>query len=199
MSRPELLLFDLGGVLIDNIAFERLSAIPGIELDPAEIKSKWLASSTVRSFELGAISAETFAQAFVEEWNLPVEPELFLADFAGWPKGFYPGVPELIHSLRQQFRVACLSNSNAVHWRWFGSLGGHFDIALSSHLLGEIKPDSLCFERALQECRANRESVAFFDDSLENVLAARSLGLQSFHVCGIAQVNHVLLQSGWLQ
>jgi putative hydrolase of the HAD superfamily len=199
MSRPELLLFDLGGVLIDNVAFERLSATPGIGLDPTEIKSKWLASSTVRSFELGAISAEAFARAFVEEWSLPVEPELFLADFAGWPKGFYPGVPELLRNLRQLFRVACLSNSNAVHWQWFGSLGDHFDVALSSHLLGEIKPDALCFERALQECRATPESVAFFDDSLENVLAARSLGLQAFHVCGLAEVNRALLQSGWLQ
>ncbi len=199
MPRPELLLFDLGGVLIDNVAFERLSATPGIGLDEMEIKSKWLASSTVRSFELGTISPEAFARAFVDEWCLPIEPEFFLADFAGWPKGFYPGVPELLGDLRQQFKVACLSNSNSVHWEKFGNLAKHFDVSLSSHLLGAIKPDAPCFERALQECGASKESVAFFDDSLENVFAARALGLQAFHVCGFAQVNQVLLQSGWHQ
>jgi len=199
MARPELLLFDLGGVLIDNVAFERLSATPGIRLNATEIKSKWLASSTVRSFELGATSAEAFARAFVKEWSLPVEPEVFLAEFAGWPKGFYPGVPELLSLLRQQFRVACLSNSNSVHWEKFGQLAEHFDVALSSHLLQAIKPDALCFERALKACGESRQNVVFFDDSLENVVAARHFGIEAFHVCGLDQVNRALVQSGWLQ
>ena len=199
VPRPEVLLFDLGGVLVDNVAFARLSATPGIGMSEADIKSKWLASPVVRAFELGKISSEAFAQSFVDEWSLEVEPKVFLAHFAGWPKGFYPGAIELLASLRQQFRVACLSNSNSVHWERLGSLGEHFEVALSSHLIGTIKPDALCFKRAVQECRADTERVAFFDDSLENVVAARRLGLQSFHVCGLAEVKRSLVQSGWLQ
>ena len=199
VQRPEMLLFDLGGVLVDNVAFERLSATPGVGTNETEIKSRWLTSSTVRSFELGAISPEVFAKNFVNEWSLPVEPEVFLAEFASWPKGFYPGALELLARLRRQSKVGCLSNSNSVHWDRLGSLGEHFDVALSSHLLEAIKPDALCFERALRECGASRQHVAFFDDSLENVVAAREFGIQAFHVCGLAQVNRALVQSGWLQ
>ena len=198
VPRPEVLLFDLGGVLVDNVAFERLSANPAIGMTAADIKSKWLASPAVRAFELGTTSPEAFAQAFVDEWSLEVRPEVFLANFAEWPKGFYPGAIELLAKLRQQFRVACLSNSNPVHWERL-RLGEHFEVALSSHLLGAIKPDVLCFQRALQECCADAERVAFFDDSQENVVAARRLGLQAFHVCGLAQVRRSLEQSGWLQ
>ena len=85
-------------------------------MNETEFKSRWLTSSTVRSFELGAISPEVFAKNFVNEWSLPVEPEVFLAEFASWPKGFYPGALELLARLRRQSKVGCLSNSNSVHW-----------------------------------------------------------------------------------
>lgn len=196
MQRPELFLFDLGGVLVDNVAFERLGATPGIRLSETEIKSKWLSSSTVKSFELGIISPDAFGKAFVEEWHLPVAPEVFLADFSDWPRGFYAGALELLAQLRQESKVACLSNSNPVHWDKLGSLGEHFDVALSSHLIEAIKPDPQCFERALQECGVSRQRVAFFDDSLENVVAAREFGLQSFHVCGLEQVQRTLVLRG---
>ena len=101
MQRPEVFLFDLGGVLVDNVAFERLSSTPGVGMNETEIKSKWLASSTVRSFELGVISPEAFAKDFVDEWSLSAEPEVFLAEFASWPKGFYPGALELLARLRR--------------------------------------------------------------------------------------------------
>ena len=42
------------------------------------------------------------------------------SSFAGWARGFHPGAEELLSELRQQHRVACLSNSNEIHWRAFG-------------------------------------------------------------------------------
>ena len=200
VQRPKVLLFDLGGVLVDNVAFERLSAIPHLGMTEAQIKSKWLTSATVRSFELGASTPTSFAESFIGEWGLLVEPAQFLEEFAAWPKGFYPGAVELLGALRRQFRVACLSNSNPVHWERLGDgLKKHFAPALSSHLLKALKPDARCFERALQECGVPSHQVAFFDDSFENVIAARALGLQAHHVCGLAQVRGTLEESGWLQ
>jgi HAD superfamily hydrolase (TIGR01509 family) len=129
-----------------------------------------------------------------------MKPASFLVDIANWPKGFYPGAVELLAKLRQEFRVACLSNSNAVHWQRFSSLGEHFDVALSSHLLKAIKPDPLCFARP-PPARATPVggSVAFFDDSLENVVAAKEFGLQAFHVSGLAGVRGALVEAGWLR
>jgi FMN phosphatase YigB (HAD superfamily) len=38
----------------------------------------------------------------------------------------------------------------------------------------------------------------FFDDSLTNVVAARSLGIETFHVNGLAEVQRVLEEQRWL-
>jgi putative hydrolase of the HAD superfamily len=123
----------------------------------------------------------------------------FLEAFTYWPKGLYAGASSLLATLRKRYFVACLSNSNELHWRRFNGFCEHFDLALSSHLLGEVKPDSQCFKRALKECNAIASEVAFFDDSLVNVTAARSLGIEAFHVNGLAEVQCALSEKGWLQ
>jgi HAD superfamily hydrolase (TIGR01509 family) len=198
MRRPAVLLFDLGGVLVENVGFERLNALLPMSLPLEELKTRWLASTAVRSFEVGACSSDSFASALVEEWQLALSPSAFIEAFASWPKGLYPGAVELLSQLRSRYTLACLSNSNSIHWERFAGFHEQFEIALSSHLLGELKPDVACFARALQECRAEASHVAFFDDSLTNVTAARSLGMQAFHVNGLQEVRCALAAEGWL-
>ena len=125
-----------------------------------------------------------------------IQPKRFLAEFTRWPKGAYPGATDLLTTLRRTCRIGCLSNSNALHWARFGELLSHFDIALSSHLLGAIKPDHACFMRALQECGVEARDVAFFDDSQTNVEAARDLGMTAFHVNGLDGVRLGLEECG---
>ena len=197
-DRPDVLLFDLGGVLVENVGFDRLNALLPAPLPVEELKTRWLASAAVRDFEVGACSADRFACAFVDEWQIAVAPQEFLAAFASWPKGFYPGAVELLSGLRGRYTVACLSNSNAVHWERFAGFREHFEVRMSSHLLGEGKPDRACFERALRECRARPSQVAFFDDALVNVAAARTMGIRAFHVNGFEELRGALVSEGWL-
>jgi glucose-1-phosphatase len=198
MQRPAVLLFDLGGVLVENVGFERLNALLPRPLPLEELKTRWLASSAVRSFEVGACSSNSFASELVEEWQLTLSPSAFIEAFASWPKGLYPGASELLSQLRGRYALACLSNSNSIHWERFASFHEQFDISLSSHLLGELKPDPACFARALRECNAEASCVAFFDDSLTNVTAARSLGMKAFHVNGLQEARCALSTEGWL-
>lgn len=189
MSRSSVLLFDLGGVLVETSGFDRLNELLAKPIDLRALKDMWLASPAVRRFELGISSPDEFAQTLIVEWRLTCEPQTFLAEFVSWPKGFYPGVAELLAQLRQRYKVVCLSNSNVLHWAQMRSFLDHFHISLSSHLLGVIKPDADCFTRALQECDVPAAAVAFFDDSLANIASARELGIQSFHVNGFEQVD----------
>lgn len=198
MKRPNLLLFDLGGVLVENVCFERLNELSPSNLSNAEMKSKWLASFIVREFELGITSPQIFAARLIEEWRIPLDASTFLAEFASWPKAFYPGAVELLKHLRQQYTVACLSNSNAIHWQRFHGFREYFHVALSSHLMGLIKPDTACLARALHDCGADAEATIFFDDTLDNVDSARKLGIRAFHVCGLDEVEHVLREHSLL-
>jgi len=199
MTHPKLLLFDIGGVLVENVGFDRLNDLLPTRMSNAAIKSKWLSCPVVRDFELGLTSPETFAQRLLEKWNISLGVGAFLAAFTSWPKGFYPGAVELLQRLRQHYTVACLSNSNALHWERFDGFRQHFHVSLSSHLLGVIKPDEECFDRALRECDAAPREAIFFDDSLDNVHSARKLGIQAFHVCGLGEVHRALSESSLLQ
>jgi len=196
--QPAVLLFDLGGVLLENVGFERFNALLPSPIPSEELKTQWLTSPAVRSFEAGNCTAEIFARSVVSDWKLPLSPTSFLEAFTYWPRGLYAGASELLAELRERYVVACLSNSNEVHWQRFGGFREHFDFSLSSHLLGEVKPDPQCFRRALQECNTTAGEVAFFDDSLTNVTAARSLGIEAFHVNGLSEVRHSLADMGWL-
>lgn len=180
-ARPTLV-FDLGGVLLENATFARLAAL-GTGSGP-ELESRWLASPAVRTFERGESSPGAFAAAFVREWALSVSPEEFLAEFATWPSGLYPGASHLLARLRPRHRLACLSNSNAVHWHRFRGFLDAFDIALSSHLLGAVKPDAECFRRALDVLQVAPGDIVYFDDARENVDAASRLGLRAHQVVG---------------
>jgi HAD superfamily hydrolase (TIGR01509 family) len=195
---PAVLLFDLGGVLLENVGFERFSALLPSPMPLEELKTQWLASPAVRSFEAGNCTPEVFARNVVSDWQLPLSPGAFLEAFTYWPKGLYAGAPELLAALRERYVVACLSNSNEIHWERFNGFREHFDFSLSSHLLGEVKPDPECFRRAFQECNTTAGEVAFFDDSLTNITAARSLGIEAFHVNGLSEVRYALAMRGWL-
>lgn len=199
MSAGPLILFDLGGVLLENATFDRLSSLLQEPTNLKTIKARWLESPAVRSFELGEISAIDFASAFIGEWGIRLTPSAFLREFESWPSGLYPPAPETLRTLRRSYRVGCLSNSNEVHWRKFNGFSEHFDIALSSHLLGAIKPDDEAYLRALQKCDAAPASTWFFDDQLVNVETARRLGIRAYHVEGMTELQRVLRSEGLLE
>jgi len=198
VSRPAVLLFDLGGVLVENVGFERMNALLPTPILEEELKTLWLGSPAVRAFETGLCSPEAFAAGVVAEYRLQISAETFLEAFTGWPRGLYPGAEELLARLRLRYKVACLSNSNAMHWQRFGGFVDHFHVSLSSHLLGVVKPDAGCFAEALRHCNVDAADAAFFDDSYVNVEAARRFGLRAFHVNGLEEVRSALLAQGWL-
>ena len=192
MCDHSLLLFDLGGVLIENSTFKRLNHLMGEPKDFVALKHLWLTSPSVRRFELGDGSPYEFAVSFIAEWSICLSPEAFLEEFYPWPSDFYPEARNTLHFLRQKYRVGCLSNSNVLHWEKFGGFKDDFDIAISSHQLGAIKPDNEAFLKALETCSAKPSEVYFFDDSTANIYAAKSLGIKSFHVDGFDSLLNVL-------
>lgn len=182
MTTISCLLFDLGGVLIRNAAFDRLNALLPAPMELEALKTRLLKSPSYRAFELGNTPPESFAEALVAELGLRCTPSDFLAEFEAWPQGFYPGAIELLAKLRMKYKLACLSNSNVLHWARFGGFRDYFDVALSSHLLRLIKPDFACFQQALLECGKTPDEVLFFDDATLNVEAARACGIRSILV-----------------
>jgi putative hydrolase of the HAD superfamily len=190
-----LLLFDLGGVLVDVSGYRNLGTLLNVPLQEPEMLRQLRACPEIRAFETGRLSAPQFAERFVSAWHCTVSPEEFLRQFRGWTYGFYPGARELLAGLHGRHRLACLSNSNEAHWeRMEKELGvfSFFEAALSSHLLGCYKPDPEIFERAFSALRVEPRAVIFFDDLEANVEGARAAGARAYRVKGVAELQNCL-------
>jgi putative hydrolase of the HAD superfamily len=193
---PSVLLFDLGGVLVDNAIFEDLPDLLPTPLPKGDLHELWLSSPAVRRFERGEIDADAFAAQFVSEWGLTLAPSAFLERFATWPKGFFAGAGPLLTRLRRRYRIAYLSNSNAVHWRGFSDILSHADVAYASHICGLVKPDPALFRLVVDDLGCAPGDICFFDDSAGNVRAAQAFGLDAHLTVGVDQLTAKLQALG---
>ena len=177
------LLFDLGGVVVDYRGPERLAALSegALSLEGAHAA---LASDLLHAFERGEVSPEQFAQGMVENYRLPVSPQIFIEEFETWPERFLPGAREAIEALRGDYRLACLSNINIPHWRRAEALDlpPLFERAFLSHVIGARKPEPEIFAHALGELGGPAEAIVFFDDVPANVEVGGSPGLKAHPV-----------------
>jgi len=189
-------LFDLGGVLVENTGEQGLSSLLPYQLSRQEIWARWLASEAVRRFERGQISPQVFAARFIEEWRLELEPAAFIESFVAWPTGLFDGAAALVRNLRARHRVACLSNTNALHWARLPELPVLFDSIFASHLTGFLKPDREAFEHVLRELDVRAEAIWFFDDLLQNVEAACKIGIRAVQVATFAELEPALRARG---
>src|SRR3954469_1110572 len=198
MGSIDVVLFDLGGVLIDFGGVGPMKELSGIETDD-ELWRRWLTCRWVRSFERGECSADDFANGVVSDWGLSIAPDAFLAEFMMWPGSTYPGAEALVENVRKHMPVGCLSNTNALHWdtqfaKW--PILHSFDFRFLSFELGIVKPDRALFDRvaALLEIAPGR--VLFLDDNALNVEGAVDAGFVARHVKGVDEARAALVDSG---
>jgi putative hydrolase of the HAD superfamily len=200
-ARVKLLLFDLGGVLIDWAGPRELGQYLRTPSTQSEILQRWVECPHTDQFERGVLSPAEWAERFVDDWGVTLEPAEFLTVFRTWSRCVLPGARELLDSLRPRFRLAALSNSNTLHWdrnRNDLKVLELFEFAISSHEVGACKPDPAIFTVALERAVLPAEDVMFFDDLAANVEAACSLGIRGRQAKGVDGVRRCLEREGLL-
>ncbi len=196
----EIVLFDLGGVLLEVGGVGPMRELSGIGTDE-ELWARWLGCRWVRQLEAGRCTPEEFAAGVVADWELAVEPADFLATFGAWVNQPFPGAPELVAETGAAARIGCLSNTNAFQWdAHFGELPliGAFEFRYLSFELGLVKPDPAIFEAVAAALPASPESVLFLDDNAVNVEAAAAYGFAARHVRGVGEARRALVETGVL-
>ena len=198
MARPDVVVFDLGGVLAEFGGVERMRLLSGIH-DDDELWRRWLTCDWVRRFERGACTADAFAAGVVADWELAVTGEAFLTEFREWLVGPMPGAEELVADTKASLPVAVLCNTNQVHWE----AGAHawpllrmFDRAFLSFEIGMVKPDAEIFHHVVSALEVDAGSVLFLDDNQMNVDQAREAGLWAERVVGVSAAREVLVAAG---
>ncbi len=181
VTSTEVVLFDIGGVLIRLAGVDAWKKLIGID-DEAEVWRRWLHCPVVKEFERGNCSSHDFSTRMVEEHNLSLEPQDFLAAFKSWPSGFYEGAQKVVSDVVDHVRVGCFSNTSDVHWETQTDnqeLKGLFDIHFLSHKMGMVKPDAESFHHVIEELSCAAEAILFLDDNIINVDAARACGINA--------------------
>jgi putative hydrolase of the HAD superfamily len=197
----DIVLFDLGGVLIDFGGVAPMKELAGIE-DDDELWQRWLTCRWVRKFERGHCSGDDFATGVVGDWGLPIEAQTFLDAFRSWPGGPLPGADALLRDVQRTLPRGCLSNTNALHWRenfarW--PILDAFDFRFLSFELGYVKPDPELFDHVARLLRPSaRGRVLFLDDNSINVEGATTAGFTARQVRGVGEARQALVGMGVL-
>lgn len=167
----------------------------------AELWETWLTCPAVHAYESGKTSETEFADGVLAAFKSSLSPKTFLESFAAWPLGFYPGITDLLRTLRPEFTLGYLSNSNPIHYARFQKewdLNGYFDYPFASHLVGRAKPEAAVFEYVVQATRCNAGEIFFLDDNRINVEAARQVGMRAEIARGPGELRQQLVSAGAL-
>jgi len=182
----DLVLFDLGGVLIEVSGVRAMLELTGMESEE-DLWRRWLTCRWVRRFEGGRCSETEFAA--------------FLQAFQSWPTGPLPGAAELVAQTRERVATGCFSNTNALHW--YGHiagwpLAGLFDHRFLSFELGLLKPDTAAFAQVADLLGVPAERVLFLDDNAANVAGAAAAGFQAARAAGVDEARQRLAEAAVL-
>jgi len=196
----ELVLFDLGGVLIEVVGVRAMLELTGIA-NEEDLWRRWLTCRWVRRFESGGCSETEFAAGMVADWQLEISPAAFLEAFQAWPTGPLPGAAELVAQTRASVATGCFSNTNVLHWHdhiaaW--PLAGLFDHRFLSFELGLLKPDTAAFARVADRLEVPAERVLFLDDNEINVAGAAAAGFQAARAVGVDEARQHLAEAAVL-
>jgi putative hydrolase of the HAD superfamily len=197
MEPVAVVLFDLGGVLIDFGGIGPMGRLSGID-DVDEVWRRWLSCRWVRDFERGRCTSEAFAAGVVEDWGLPIDPADYLAEFGSWVGDALPGAAELVAEVQQAVPVGCLSNSNAEHWahraRW--PFLDELDHAFVSFQLGFVKPDRELFDEVARRLGVPPRQILFLDDNAINTEGAEAAGFRAARVRGPIEARAAVVEAG---
>lgn len=195
----EVVLFDLGGVLVELHGVGTMLSWLDHRLSADELWKLWLSSPVVRQFETGRVAPDEFADQIIHEMSLPVGKEEFLITFTSWVSGLFPGAMELVRRVPARFTRATLCNTSVLHWPRLMKeyeLEHAFHHHFASHLTGRIKPDHEAFQHVLDTLDCRPSAVFFLDDNSLNVEAAKKAGMHAARVRGPAEASRALVEAG---
>ena len=185
MPQETWFIFDLGNTVI-KLAYERV--LENVCRDAA-IKRDDLVDllekpGGYRDLERGGVNFADFYDFIADKAGYRGSLRDFRTIWADFFDGPMPGIENLLDRVRERYRVAFLSNSNEVHAevipRKYAALFHRDDRFIFSHRFHCAKPDPDIFRRALEVIGALPQHTIFVDDMIENVIAARAVGMRAY-------------------
>ena len=200
MLRPEAILFDLWGTLIDSAAFDpakgnaallaRADNPRGVTLEEVQDLGRRLVAATEPREEQSALEFtqgalfRILSDSFALRFHLPL-PEL---EWEFWNAALTvtqrSGVREMLEDVRRRGIRSCVISNSSFGARTIEKelmrqgIADHFEFIISSADYGIRKPDALIFEAALRRMEILPQKAWFAGDNVGyDVVGARAAGL----------------------
>lgn len=191
MKDIELILFDLGGVLIDidYQATENAFVELGVE-DFQEQYTQFQQNQLFDLFETGQISAQHFINKLLPITRKGTSPNEVVHAWNAMIGSFPKEKIKLLERLSKQIRIALLSNTNELHmvqvkraWENASSVSFEslFEQVFLSHEIEQRKPEVATFHWVCEQLHIIPEKIFFIDDSPQHIAGAISAGLQTHY------------------
>ncbi len=187
------IILDLGGVIVNlrpEASMEAFKKLGFHRVD--ETYSDSHQHELFSLYETGKISTSAFLARFREASpDLDVSTEELKAAWNAMILDLPFSRLAFIQSLRREFSLYLLSNTNEIHIDYFYAqlkkdypdlvFDSLFDRVYYSYLIARRKPDIETYEFVLNDIGISAEETLFIDDSFLNVQEASKLGIKIWH------------------
>ncbi|HLX94055.1 MAG TPA: HAD family phosphatase [Puia sp.] len=198
------IVFDLGGVILDNDVHLTLRAFADLGINNmADYFGAGKASSFFRDYELGKISDADFIGDLRRMGNLTAPDSVIIKAWNALLLDFPPLRIDLLRTLRDRFRLFLFSNTNRLHMQAFQQifrdsfagteLDSLFEKAYYSSAIGLRKPDREAYDFILRDGNMINHETLLVDDARVNIVGAAKAGLQTYWI----EPGKTVLDIGW--
>lgn len=194
-SNPvQALLFDLGGVVIDidfNLVFSSWAIYSDRSIE--EIQSKFSFDHFFEEHERGEIDAPYYFNSLRKTLGINISDSQFEEGWNSIYKGEISGISRLLRSAKEKLPIYAFTNSNRTHEKvWskrFSEILSLFQSVFNSSDIGKRKPEPEAFQIVADSIGFKLNQMVFYDDSIENIIGAKNVGLRAVHVKSISDIE----------
>jgi len=187
------IIFDLGGVIINidyKLTSEAFTKLGASDFDKIYTQNQH--DPLFDDYETGKISSKSFRDLLKQKLNIAVTDEVFDRAWNAMLLDLPLERLDFIKKLRKTYKVFLFSNTNEIHLKefinicekqnGFNAFNECFDKVYYSNILGKRKPCRDAFTTILNENSLNAEETLFIDDSLQHVMGAKEVSMQTIHL-----------------
>lgn len=189
----KVLLFDLGGVIIDLYPQQTISAFAHLANKmEEEITAAHQEAALFQQYEKGLISNETFRLGVRQQFKFLTPDPAFDKAWNAMLGDIPSEILASVETLKTKYKCCVLSNTNAIHEKAFHQilakqhglqhLNELFDKVYFSHELNERKPDEAIYLKVISDLGLQADEVLFLDDSEVNIAAAQAVGMHGIYI-----------------
>ena len=186
-SRPKAVLLDLGGIVIDidpHACFA--SWARAADVNAGVIAARWAVDDAYKAFETGAIDFDEYLANLAGRLGIVLTREQWRSGWNALLRAPFEGVARILPEVAAVMPLYGFSNTNTVHQEAWQS---RFVVELApfrriytSWEIGLRKPAVEAYLKVADAMAIAPPDILFIDDNRENVLGARSAGLDARHV-----------------